>query len=199
MSATFISYSRADSDFVQRLTKALQESYGEVWVDQQSLMPASSWRQEIIDAITAADTFIFIMSLHSLASPVCAQEVQLAIDLKKRIIPVIIADINPQQIPPESSLRPLVEINWIFMRPRDDFAIGLQQLMLALHTDEGYWREAALLLTRAQQWQNSQKNKSFSLHGKELTDAEQWLTEGTIKKPTPTQLHAQYIAFPSLT
>lgn len=195
MSAAFISYSRSDSDFVRRLAAALQENYGEVWVDQQSMMPASSWRQEIIDAITAADSFIFIFSPHSIASAVCGQEVQLALDLKKRIIPIVVADFNPQQIAPESPLRPLTEINWIFMRPQDNFTSAFQQLILALNTDQAYWHEAARLMTRAQQWRTARENASFALHGKELTDAEQWLIEGATKQPTPTALHAQYISF----
>lgn len=195
MSATFISYSRNDSNFVQHLAAALKESYGDVWVDQQSLMPASSWRQEIVDAITAADNLLFILSPNSLASPVCAQEVNLAIELKKRIIPIVIADVNPQQIPPDSPLRALAEINWTFMRPQDNFSAAYQQLMVALTTDLEYWHEASRLLTRAQQWKDARENGSFALRGKELADAEAWLTEGTSKKPTPTPLHAQFIAF----
>lgn len=195
MSATFISYSRLDSDFVLRLAAGLQDNYGEVWLDQQSLMPASSWRQEIIEAITAADNFIAILSPNSLASPVCAQEVQLALDLKKRIIPIVLIDLTPQQIPAESPFRVLADINWIFMRPQDNFMAAFQQLVLALNTDEAYWREAAQLLARAQQWDSSQKNSSFALRGKALADAEQWFAEGATKKPTPTPLHARYIAF----
>jgi TIR domain-containing protein len=61
MSAMFISYSRFAGDFVLRLTATLQDNYGDVWIDQQSLMPASSWRQEIVEAITAANNFIAIL------------------------------------------------------------------------------------------------------------------------------------------
>jgi TIR domain-containing protein len=73
MSAMFISYSRFAGDFVLRLTATLQDNYGDVWIDQQSLMPASSWRQEIVEAITAANNFIAILppwrSLTPLSQP----------------------------------------------------------------------------------------------------------------------------------
>ncbi len=194
MASIFISYSRVDTDFVRRISTELTNKYGEVWVDQQSMMPASSWRQEIIDAITAADTLIFILSPNSLASQVSAQEVALALELKKRIIPIVISDFDVKQIPPESSLRALTEINWIFMRPQDNFTVGFQQLLVALNTDQAYWREASQLLVRAQQWQGKGRNPGFVLRGKELADAEQWLTEGATKQPTPTPLHTQFIA-----
>ena len=47
MPDVFISYSRRDEEFVQRLRGALAGSGKDVWVDREDIGPAVEWRREI--------------------------------------------------------------------------------------------------------------------------------------------------------
>src|SRR5262249_15113771 len=67
-------------------------------------------------------------------------------------------------------------------------------LLGALETDLDYVHMHTRLLQRAREWDNNKRNPSFTLRGTDLQVAEEWLTEGAAKKPSPTPLHSQYIA-----
>ncbi len=54
----FISYSRRDKDFVQRLHQVLITDQQAVWVDWEDILPVADWRQEIYRGIEAADIYI---------------------------------------------------------------------------------------------------------------------------------------------
>lgn len=62
MSQAFISYSRKDKAFVQKLQQALAEQKRDVWVDWEDIPPTAQWLREIYDGIEAAENFIFIIS-----------------------------------------------------------------------------------------------------------------------------------------
>ena len=47
MADVFISYSRRDEAFVQRLRESLAERGKDVWVDREDIGPAVEWRREI--------------------------------------------------------------------------------------------------------------------------------------------------------
>jgi WD40 repeat protein len=188
MANVFISYSRQDKTFVERLHAALVAAQRETWVDWQGIPPSAEWLGEVYAAIESADTFIFVLSPDSLTSEICRSEVDHALGFKKRIIPIVCRDIEDRQI-----MEPIAALNWIFFRPSDDFDAAFQKLLFALDTDLEYWRQASELLTRARQWEAQQKNNSFVLRGHALTSAEHWLAEGANKQPNPTKLHIEFI------
>ena len=68
MADVFISYSRKDIDFARRLVDALKNAGQEAWIDWQGIPYSADWWREICAGIDAADTFLFIISPHSLAS-----------------------------------------------------------------------------------------------------------------------------------
>jgi hypothetical protein len=58
----FISYSRADADFVRGLQQALEARNRRAWVDWQDIPPTAEWMQEIRDAIDGSDAIVFVLS-----------------------------------------------------------------------------------------------------------------------------------------
>jgi hypothetical protein len=72
----FISYARADMAFADRLSAALEASGYEVLIDCRNLPTLEDWRRELLVLIRKADTVIFIVSQHSIASAVCQWEVE---------------------------------------------------------------------------------------------------------------------------
>ncbi|MDB9529215.1 TIR domain-containing protein [Oscillatoria sp. CS-180] len=184
----FISYSRRNKEFVQELHIALEATGREVWVDWENIPVAVDWWQEIQLGIELADTFVFVLSPDSVASKVCGQEIEEALKHNKRLVPVVCQDVQPDQVHPE-----LARLNWIFLRPQDDFQKGFQSLLEALDQDLDYVRTHTRLLVRALEWDRSDRDSSYLLRGADLDRANQYLAQGKDQEPRPTALHHQYV------
>jgi TIR domain len=93
MADVFISYSRQrDSEFVDRLSVALAQRDQEVWVDRSDIFPSSAWRPELEQAILEAHAVVFVISPESVVSEYCLAELDHAISLGKRIVPLLVRD-----------------------------------------------------------------------------------------------------------
>jgi hypothetical protein len=99
MAELFISYAREDKEFVRRLHRALEAKGRKVWIDLESILPSAEWRQEIFEAVEAADAIVLIMSPHSATSKVCSDELSHAIQNNKRIIPILREDLDESTLP----------------------------------------------------------------------------------------------------
>src|SRR5690348_13625393 len=98
MSHIFLSYSRDDLAFAERLEATLEGEGRTVWRDKNAakgIPPSADWQEEIRRNLIAADTFLFIVSPHSIVSGSCAREIELAVVSRTRIIPVVIEGVNP--------------------------------------------------------------------------------------------------------
>ena len=71
----FISYSRQDIEFVDRLQAALKNRGIEAFVDRRDIEKAEEWWARIKQLITEADTIVFTLSPGSVNSRVCNDEV----------------------------------------------------------------------------------------------------------------------------
>jgi TIR domain len=92
----FISYSRRDTEFADRLIHELEERGFDVWVDRQDIRGGSSWRASISQAMRQCQAVILILSPRSAASENVAKELSLADHHKRPIIPV---SLEPSTIP----------------------------------------------------------------------------------------------------
>lgn len=189
MADVFISYSRKDKEFVQRLDDALRQRDREAWVDWEGIRPTEEFMQAIYSAIEGADTFIFILSPDSVSSVVCGKEIAHAVAQNKRMVPLVARDVNAADVP-----EALAKLNWIFCRESDDFEKSTASLITALDTDLDWVRAHTRLLTRAVEWEAHLKSNSFMLRGEDLQSAERWLAQaGTDEKRQPTSLQTEYI------
>jgi CHASE2 domain-containing sensor protein len=185
----FIAYSRVDSDFTRRLNDALQIQGQTTWFDQESIASGTDFQQEIFRGIAASNNFLFIISPSSVNSPYCADEVEYARKLNKRIITVLHRPVATQALPSQ-----LAGIQWIdFNRQNSDFLTNLGELIRTLETDEDHARSHTRLLLRSMEWEAEKHDSSFLLRGKELKDAEQWLQAAAHKQPQAADRQRQYI------
>jgi WD40 repeat protein len=188
MAELFISYAREDKDFVQRLHRALELKGRQVWIDLEGILPSAEWRQEIFEAIEAADAIVLIMSPHSVASKICSDELSHAIQNNKRIIPILREDLDDGALP--DAVR---ERQWLFFKESDDFEQSLSKLIAALDTDLHWVRAHTRLLTRAIEWDRHKRNYVFSLRGSDLREAESLLTKHEVQEPRFLPLQVDYI------
>ena len=188
MSDVFLSYSRRDSEFVQRLAGALSERGKDVWVDVDGIRDAEVFPAALRTAVERSDGFVFVISPDSVASRFCEQEVEHALELRKRVVPLLRRRVADEQVP--EGVR---ERNWI---PFDDdarFDDGVERLVDALETDLEYTREHTRWLVKALEWEAEGRDRSFLLRGAELGAAERWLAGAQGRQPEPTALHREFL------
>ena len=122
----FISYSRRDSKKVESLVKTLEENGHTVWFDRHNIQGGEKWRAEIVSGIKNCDFFILLLSPDSVSSKYVQQELNIADQENKIIIPVdLITTIIPDEM--ALSLSPVHRIDFIH-----SLELGLQQLIEAL-------------------------------------------------------------------
>ena len=157
-------------------------------VDLEDIAPSAVWMDNIKTAIANADSLIFFISPDSVTSQVCGIELNYAVDLSKRIVPVVIRDTPVEAVP-----APLPDINWAFVR-QGTFDADVARLVEILETDIERIHLHTRLLVRATEWETRGGDKSLLLRGAQLAEAEQWLAGQTDQKPTTTPAQGQFIA-----
>ena len=173
----FISYSRKDKAFVQKLNDALDNAGVNAWVDWEGIELASDWMATITAAIQGSDAFLFVISPDSLASKVCAEELELGLKLNKKLIPILYREPEKGTAMHEK----LAATNWVYLRKKDDFDATLPKLVESINTDLDWVRQHTRLLERAIEWEKKNRNSSSLLSGSDLDEAEKWMTDAAAK------------------
>jgi WD40 repeat protein len=189
----FVSYSRKDSAFAERLVRALKKANVEAYLDKRDIAPGEAWRERLGALILAADTVVFILSPNALQSEVCKWEVEEAERLGKRILPVVLRGSG------EGAPRQLSRLNFIFFFKqgffgrRDRFDTALRELVSAVQTDIGWIREHTRIGELAAAWERSGRKADHTLRGDALQPAEAWLKLRSPSAPMPTNLQAEFL------
>jgi hypothetical protein len=87
--SVFISYARADKDYVRALYAALSEAGRRVWLDVEEIPPGADWRDAVTPAIAVADVVLFVISPDSLRSECCVSELEIAFAYGKPVVPIV--------------------------------------------------------------------------------------------------------------
>ena len=213
-----ISYSRRDSDFVRQLHSQLEQQGLEVWIDWKNIALSADWWKEISDAIEKANSIVFIISPDSLNSPICNLEIDHARANITRIIPILYRDTEINEAIKALSLRELDQNtlailkkrdilhvaqenwntisrhNWILYESDSSIEENVAKLREVLDTDLDHVHTHTRLLVRAREWESRERDGSSLLDGKDITEAENWLSHAAGKHPVPTPLQIDYIS-----
>jgi WD40 repeat protein len=217
MSDVFISYSRRDIAFARLIREALQQGGIDTWIDWDRIPVGERWWQEITGAIQGANTFMLIISRHSIGSKVCRDEIDQALENHKRIVPVLVDRLTPEEI---AGLAPdLPQFNWVVFerdkifrleadpnassdKPEDlevalatmpQFEEALRKLSVAIHTDWEWVKYHTQLQVEALRWDKNQRDASYVVRGTALEEAEQQLFRAAGRDPQPTSLQVEYV------
>ncbi len=186
----FVSYSRRDKDFVLKLHDGLVKNGFETWVDWEGIPLGTDWWQEIVEGIQGCDNFLFVISPDSVASKVCADEIQTAIDSNKRLVPVVIRE---EQGMVSLIRAELQAINFTFMRSDEELQKMFPSLVATLSTDVQHLKAHTRLQNLALEWDRKKRTSSLTLRGEELENAESWLAHASGKQPNPSELQGDFI------
>jgi hypothetical protein len=96
MPQIFISYSRKDIAFVRKLAGDLETAGYDVWWDLTDLRGGDDWPRVIPAAIESSQYVIVVLSPNSTVSDWVAKEYTQALDLRKKIIPIML---KPSRVP----------------------------------------------------------------------------------------------------
>jgi hypothetical protein len=122
VSQVFLSYSRVDLEYVEKLEKKLLSEGFDVWRDEKSIDYGDYWPDEIEDALNNCIVFLIVVSTNSRASKYAQKELLYAQKLKKEIRPLWLegefwfslgdiqgVDVKDSSLPPERFYKNLKE------------------------------------------------------------------------------------------
>ena len=185
----FISYSRKDMAFVDRLEPALKSRGFEPLIDRAEIYAFEDWWKRIESLIGRADTVVFVLSPDAIASEVCAKEVAHAAALNKRFAPIVWRRTDDNTTP--EALR---RLNFIFFDDPDKFDASLARLVEALQTNIGWIRKHTEYGEAARQWMAAGRPGGLLLRSPVLEDAERWIGSRPLNAPAPTEETQVFIA-----
>jgi TIR domain len=90
MTTFFLSYARTNQEIALRFADDLIEAGVSVWVDQYDILPSQHWDQAVETALRGCRGMLVMLSPASVASPNVADEVAVALDSGKQVVPVLI-------------------------------------------------------------------------------------------------------------
>jgi WD40 repeat protein len=189
-SDAFISYSHLDRAFAVRLRDALRAAGQRPWLDETEISGGTRWSDALERAIQHADAFVFLLSPHSAGSRECRRELDYALELNKRILPVRIAETPAEALPPRLAEYQFIPSRGLFGA---DFAGSTRRLITEIETDREWVREHTEWSEKASEWSAHDRNRSYLLSGAELRSAESWRSRAAGKRPGLSTLQSEFI------
>jgi formylglycine-generating enzyme required for sulfatase activity len=185
----FISYSRKDIVFVDRLDAALRARGFEPLIDRAEIYAFEDWWKRIEGLISKADTIVFVLSPDAVASDICAKEVAFAHSLNKRFAPVVCRQVDIKTVPAE-----LQQLNFIFCDDESRFNDSMRRLSDALETDIVWVRKHTDFGELTRRWSAANRPGGLLLRPPLLEEAEYWMAYRPHGAPLPTAEIQKFIA-----
>jgi formylglycine-generating enzyme required for sulfatase activity len=177
----FISYSRKDMAFADKLEAALKGRWFEVLIDRQEIYAFEDWWERIQALIGGADTVVFVLSPDAVNSDVALKEIAHAASLNKRFAPIVCRRVDDAAVP--DALR---RLNFIFFDEADRFEDSANKLAAALQTDIAWIRRHTEFGDTAHRWVEAGRPGGMLLRPPLLDQAEAWLALRPGGAPAPT-------------
>ena len=179
--AVFISYSHHDIVAADQIVASLESNGFNVLIDRRDLPYGEKWQNELSGFIASSDTVIWLVSPTSIISKWCNWELDEVNKHNKRLVPVRVGDVTPEDLP-----RQLGEIHILPARDLFDVSAHMSVLATTLETDRPWLKEHSRLSERARQWIKRNKTEASLLRGRALNDAEKWQNAQPPKAPAPS-------------
>jgi WD40 repeat protein len=187
----FISYSRKDMAFADRIEAALKARAFEPQIDRAEIHAFEDWWERIEALIVKTDTIVFALSPDAVASDVCQREVAFATSLNKRVAPIVCRPVNDKSIP-----RNLARLNFVFFTDEARFEESADKLAEALSIDINWVRKHTDFGEQARRWSQAGRPgpRGLLLRSPVLEEAEQWIAARPADGPSPTETTRAFIS-----
>ena len=124
----FISYSRKDFAMVKKITDELGNAGYECWMDIDGVESGDEFKKNIVSAIKDSRIFLFFSSEASNSSIWTVKEVNVAVSLKKAIIPIKLDN----TVYNDSLLFDLVGLDYVLYDKMDEASVVVEKLIRSL-------------------------------------------------------------------
>jgi TIR domain len=182
----FISYSRKDIAFANRLEAALRQRGFEPLIDRTDIYAFEEWWKRIEALIVRADSVVFVLSPDSVSSEVALKEVAFAASLNKRFAPIVF---RPVEDVPEA----LARLNFVYFDDAERFENNANQLAEALTTDIDWIRQHTEFGEQSRRWALAERPSGLLLRSPVLEQAERWIASRPSGAPAPTEETQRFI------
>ena len=129
----FISYSRRDTAIVNQFADKFSKAGYKYWMDVDGVESGDEFKRKIVSAIKESKVFLFFSSEASNSSSWTVKEVNVAVMLKKPIIPIKLDN----AVYDDSLLFDLAGLDFIECSSDDKVSSGIQKLMRSLKNKIG--------------------------------------------------------------
>ena len=192
MCQVFLAHAAEDHAVMEKVRRSLWREGITVWAYDSDIEMGADFRQAIQEGIEQADNLVYLLSPDSIGSEFCQQELDYALSLKKRVIPILVRPTPLEQQP--QRLQELQYIDLSDNEQEEDYLLDESQLLRIIKTNEQYFNTHKVFLSKALKWERQHRNPSLLLRGYNLKQAETWLKTAS-KRSTylPTDIQTEFI------
>ncbi|MGB6297166.1 MAG: toll/interleukin-1 receptor domain-containing protein [Rivularia sp. (in: cyanobacteria)] len=188
MTMVFLSYAQEDRATMEKIRALLRREGITVWTNTTDIHTGEDFVNSFKRGIEKADNLVYLLSPDSIKSNYTQQELDLAVEFNKRIIPLLVQKTDNLELP--FCLQDLQYIDFTDNFTEADNQVDESELLKILYEDAAYYNEHKILLTKALKWQQQNHNPSILLRGYNLHSAKTWLEvaqKRTQHPPIPLQ------------
>jgi TIR domain-containing protein len=178
----FISYSRKDMEFADRLEAALKARGFEPLIDRTEIYAFEDWWKRIEALIACADTVVFVLGPDAVSSEVAGS-------LNKRFAAVVLRRVDNKALPDV-----LARLNFILFDDEARFEENTAKLVEAISTDIEWIRKRIDFGGQARRWGAAASPRGLLLGSLLLEEAERWISARPQGAPAPTEEVQAFIA-----
>lgn len=164
--SVFICYSHHDKIWADELIILLESHGFETIVDRDDLIPGELWQERLTSLLRRSDNVLLVVSDNWLNSRHCNDEVRLAKEDGKRLIPLLLGGVRLEMLPQH-----LKDLHCIDFHGGPSYAGGVAEVVRALRTDVDWVQRHTRYTDLARSGADN------LLRGKELARALAWLRQ----------------------
>lgn len=188
----FISHVAADVSLRNRVRHSLGRHLVTTWLHQTDIRKGETYEQAVWSGIEGADNVLFFITKEAIESEKCQKELEYAMSIGKRIIPLLVEDISEDNFPPQ--IKGLQFVDFTENKDEADYEADIADIVQVINTDVTYHYQHKVFLTQALKWERQHENPSILLHGYNLQNAQAWLSIGRKRdKNAPLEVQERFI------
>ena len=188
MTEVFIAYADENRSLVEQIAQGLQREGFTLWTNLTDIQAGAEFQTVIDRGIEETDNVVYLLSPASGRSPYCQHELEYALSLQKRIIPLLVEPTPTEEIP--LALRDLQYIDLTDQVEQLVSELDISPLLKILCRDAAYHKTHKLLLNNALKWDRQNRNPTLLMRGYNLKQAETWLK---VAQTPPLPLQTTFI------
>ncbi len=166
------------------------------WAHEYDIKPGSKYRKMVESGIELSNNILFFITEDSIKTESCLWEIDYARSLNKRIIPVVLQEVDMDSLPlflrglQKIPLYSLENINALFLNHTNEFS----SLLNIVESDKEYLNTHKIILNQALKWKNNKEIPSLLLMNTTLELAKAWLSTAQNRPHYgATELHKEFI------